>query len=286
MSMGAVDGVVERTLAAQRLVGAVVLIARDGEIMYRRAAGFADREAQRPMREDSIFLLSSLTKPLVTAAAMALIEQGRLGLDDPATRWLADFRPQYEGAEAVITVRQLLTHTAGLSYGLSQLDNGPYRRAGVSDGLAEPGLGFEDQLRRLAAVPLSYVPGTAWRYSVAIDVLGAILARAGGAALPKVVERLVTGPLGLADTDFAVRDTGRLVVPYVNGTPPRRMRDPDVVDFGGGAGIRFSPSRILNPDSYPSGGAGMAGTAPDFLSFLETLRKGGGAILRPEPSGR
>ena len=135
-----VSPVVERAVMENRLVGAVVLIARDGEIVYRRAAGLADREARTPMREDAVFRLSSLTKPIVSAAAMALIERGQLALDAPATRWLPEFRPKTpDGVEAVITIRQLLTHTAGLNYGFFEQPDGPYHRAGVSDGLAEPG---------------------------------------------------------------------------------------------------------------------------------------------------
>ena len=278
-----VDAAIDRALAAQRLIGMVVLIARDGLIIHRRAAGFADREAQQPMREDTIFRLSSLTKPIVTAAALALVERGRLNLDDAVTRWLPDFRPTLaDGSAAVITVRQLLTHTAGLSYSFFQPSGGPYERAGVSDGLAEPGLSLDEELRRLATVPLSAVPGTEWGYSVALDVLGAVMARAAGEPLPELVESLITGPLGMRDTAFAVRDLERLAAAYVDGARPRRMADPDLVLLGPGALTRFAPSRILDPNSFPSGGAGMAGTATDFLSFLETIRRGGGAILAPQ----
>jgi len=278
-----VDAAIELALATQRLVGVVVLIARDGDIAYRRAAGFADREARQPMQEDTIFRLASLTKPIVSAAALALVERGRLDLDDELTRWLPDFRPKIAGGrEAVITLRQLLTHTAGLSYNFFQPVDGPYQRAGVSDGLAEPGLSLEEELRRLATVPLSHVPGTTWNYSLAIDVLGAVIARAAGSSLPDLVETLITGPLGMRDTAFAVRDLARLAAAYADGTPPRRMADPDVVPFGGGAGIRFSPGRIFDANSFPSGGGGMAGTATDFIGFLETLRQGGGVILSKE----
>jgi CubicO group peptidase (beta-lactamase class C family) len=283
MNTGDVDGAIERALAEQRLVGVVVLIARDGQLIYRRAAGLADREERRPMSEDTIFRYSSLTKPIVSAAAMALLERGQLQLDAAVTRWIPEFRPKTpQGTEAVITIRQLLTHTAGLTYGLLQPEDGPYHRAGVSDGLAEPGLAMEEQLRRLASVPLAYVPGERWGYSLALDVLGEVVARAGGAPLPTLVERFITGPLHMSDTAFVVRDPKRLAAAYVDGPPPRLMRDPDVVPFGGGSGIRYSPGRIFNGRSYPSAGAGMAGTAPDFLAFLEAIRRGGGGVLKGE----
>ncbi|WNG18118.1 serine hydrolase domain-containing protein [Cystobacter fuscus] len=276
------DAVIEQALADKRVVGAVVLVARDGKVIYHRAAGEADREAHIPLREDAVFRLASMSKPLVSAAALALVDQGKLGLEDPVTRWLPDFRPRLaDGREAVITVRQLLTHTAGLSYGILEPEDGPYHRAGVSDGLDAPGLGLEENLRRIASVPLSYEPGTRWGYSVAIDVLGAVVARAGGAPLPKVVERLVTRPLGLRDTGFTVKEPKRLATPYADGKPePVRMGELHVVSLGA-SGVRFVPGRVLNTRSFPSGGAGMVGTAGDFLKFLEAVRAGGAPVLKP-----
>jgi CubicO group peptidase (beta-lactamase class C family) len=275
-----VADVVDRAVHDQRLVGAVVLITQTGRPILRKAAGFADRESGRPMREDTIFRLSSITKPMVTAAALALIEQGKLGLDDALSRWLPEFRPKLaNGREAVITIRQLLTHTAGLTYSIFQPAGGPYEAAGVSDGIDQPGLSMAEQLKRLASVPLSYAPGSSWGYSLAMDVLGEVLARAADLSLPEIVEQLITAPLGMKDTGFTVRHPDRLSTPYADGAPPRRMRDPDVVPFGDGAGIRYSPSRIFHPQSYPSGGAGMAGTATEFLTFLESVRQGGAPIL-------
>jgi CubicO group peptidase (beta-lactamase class C family) len=278
--MERVKAVVNRAVAEQRLVGAVVLISGDGEPLLQLAAGDADREMRRLMSLDAIFRLSSLTKPIVTATAMALIERGRLQLNDLVSRWLPEFQPRCpDGSAAMITVRQLMTHTAGLSYSFSQPAAGPYERAGVSDGLAEPGLSMQEELQRLASVPLSFVPGTKWGYSLGLDVLGEILARAGGASLPALVEQLVTAPLGMADTAFHVRDRQRLAVPYIDDKPPRRMQDTDVVVFGESARIRFSTARIFDQRSFPSGGVGMAGSGPDFLIFLEALRRGGDSIL-------
>jgi CubicO group peptidase (beta-lactamase class C family) len=279
-----VSDAIERALSDERLVGVVVLVARDGELVYRRAAGFADREAGRPVREDTLFRFASLTKPIVTAAAMAMIERGQIGLDDVVTRWLPEFRPRTgDGNEPAITLRHLLTHTAGLGYSFLQPINGPYRRAGISDGFdaVAPGLRMEEELRRLTAVPLSYAPGTAWGYSLAMDVMGEVLARASTVPLASVVERLVTGPLQMTDTGFVVHDPTRLAAAYIDDRPPRLMGDPDTVPFGEGSEIRFSPSRIFDASSFASGGAGMVGSAGDFLKFLETLRQGGGNILKP-----
>src|SRR5581483_5494054 len=181
-----------------------------------------------------------------------------------------------------IEIRHLLTHTAGLTYALFQPAGGSYEKAGVSDGLDQPGLSMNDELERLASVPLVFPPGKAWGYSLAYDVLGEVIARATNATLPDVVAKLVTGPLGMRDTAFAVTDPARLAVPYVGGAPPRRMTDPDIVPFvPGTAGIRFSPSRIFHPRSFASGGAGMAGTAYDFAKLLNALRSDGAPILDP-----
>lgn len=281
----AVDAVLERAVDDQRIVGSVILIVRDGHVVYHRAAGYADREARTPMKEDAVFRLASLTKPIVSMAALALVDQGVLTLDDPVTRWLPWFRPRaVDGSEPRITIRQLMTHTAGFSYRFAQPTDGAYARAGISDGLDSGEITLEENLRRLASVPLSHVPGSAWEYSVAHDVLGAVLERAGGASLPDLVRRLVTSPLGMSDTDFLAHDTTRLATPYADGIPaPVRMSDQQTVVFAPWrATFLFSPGRALSPSASPSGGAGMVGTAADFARLLEAMRTGGGGVLRPE----
>jgi CubicO group peptidase (beta-lactamase class C family) len=277
-----VDAVIDKAIAAQQIVGTVVLIARDGKLVYARAAGLADREAKLPVREDTLFRLASMTKPVVSVAALALVDRGKLTLDDPVTKWLPDFRPKLaDGREPVITVRHLLTHTSGLTYKFVEPPDGPYHKAEVSDGLAEPGLSADVNLRRLASAPLVHEPGAKWNYSLSIDVLGEVVARAGGGTLPQVLEELVTRPLGMAATSFTVTDRARLAWPYAVATPPVRMTEPYDMSMMG-MSIRFSPARIFDPTSFPSGGAGLAGTAHDYLRFLEAMRTGGAPILRPE----
>jgi len=274
------DVAIESALAEGRIVGGVVLVAQDGEIVYRRAAGLADREAGRPMREDAIFRYASLTKPIVSAAALALVEAGRLDLAAPVTRWLPDFRPALaDGSRPPITLHQLLTHTSGLGYRFSEPQGSTFHALDISDGLDQPGLSLAENLRRLVAAPLSFAPGTAWRYSLGLDVLGAVIERAADRPLADVVRQHVTRPLGLTDTGFAVTDMSRLVTPYAEGRPqPLLMSDGMAVPLWDGA-VRFAPSRILDPASYASGGAGMAGTAGDMLHFLEAVRLGGAPIL-------
>jgi len=276
-----VDPVIDKAIAEQKLVGIVMLVARDGELVYSRASGFADREAKLAMRDDTQFRFASMTKPIVTATAMTLVEQNKLSLDDPVTKWLPDFRPKLpDGREPVITVRQLMTHTSGLTYKFLEPAEGPYHKANVPDGIAEPGLGMAEFLKRLGSVPLVNEPGTKWVYSLSIDVLGAVIEKAAGEPLPAAVAHRITQPLGMGDTTFVVTDKARLAWPYGNGTPPARMTEPfDATE--GSMSVRFSPARIFDPGSFPSGGAGLAGTARDYLRFCETLRTGGGRVLKP-----
>jgi CubicO group peptidase (beta-lactamase class C family) len=275
------DAVISAAVAEHRIVGAVVLVARDGTVVYHRAAGLADREAGRPMHEDTIFNYSSVTKPIVTAAAMRLVEQRRIGLDDPVTRWLPDFKPKLADASTpVITVRQLLTHTAGLSYRFLEAPGSDYDRLNLSDGFDQPGLSSEEFLRRLGATQLRFPPGSGWKYSLSLDVLGLAMARATGTPLPQLIEQLVTRPLGMRDTGFRIADSSRASAYYVDHeSQPVRMMEGTQVPLSPGV-LRFAPDRLADPDSYPSGGAGMAGTAGDLLKFLEAMRKGGAPILK------
>ena len=274
------DPVLDAAIAAAQIVGTVVVVAQRGKIIYRRATGLADREASRPVVPETLFRYASRTKPIVSAAALALIEAGKLHLDELVTRWLPDFRPRLaDGTTPTITVRQLLTHTAGLDYGFMQAEGGSYLRAGVSDGMDQPGLSMEENLRRIAGAPLFAPPGTVWHYSLALDVLGAVLERAGGAPLPELVRRLVTGPLGI-EADFQVTARDRLAVPYADATPrPIRMGEPERVPFVEGH-LVFSPARAFDARSYPSAGTSMIGTADAFVRFLEAIRAGGTPILR------
>ncbi|WP_375058014.1 serine hydrolase domain-containing protein [Zobellella sp. DQSA1] len=281
-----IQAVVQQALDDRRLVGAVILVARDGELLHRQAAGFADRESARAMTPETVFRLASVSKPIVSTAAMALVAQGQLDLDAGIERWLPEFQPRLaDGRPGRITARQLLSHTAGLGYRFFEADaDGPYARAGVSDGMDASGISLAENLRRLVSVPLLYEPGTAWGYSLATDVLGALIERIHGTPLDEAVRRLVTDPLGMTDTNFVARDARRVAAAYVNDVPqPHPLAEGETVSaFEGAVGIAYSPARIFDAQAFPSGGAGMAGTAGDFLRLLEVLRQGGGTLLSGE----
>jgi len=281
---GRVNAVIDRALAERRVVGAVILIARDGQTIYARAAGDADREAACPMRLDTLFRLSSVSKVYVSVAALALVRQGRLALDAPVTTWLPDFQPVGpNGTRAVITVRHLLSHTAGLGYGFLEPADGPYHRASVSDGMDLSDVSLTENVRRIGTVPLQFAPGTAWGYSLATDVLGAVVERASGWQLADAVKALVTDPLGLADTGFGGVDRERLAAGYINeASGPRRMADLEIVRLPfmpEAEGMRMALSRAFDDHAYPSGGAGMIGAAGDLLRLLDVLRQGGEPLL-------
>jgi len=275
------DRAIDSAIDDRRIVGTVVVVAERGDLVYSRAAGFADREPGRSMQENCIFLLASVAKPIVTAAALRLIESGRMSLGDPVRRWLPGFQPRLaDGRVPEIAIHHLLTHSAGLTYVFMEPPDGPYHRLRISSGFDRSDADLDEIVRRISAAPLSYEPGCGWGYSMAIDVLGAVIEKATQQTLPQAVADLVLNPLHMNDTGFAVVDTDRLVAHYADGQPqPRRMADDDQVEFFGRP-VSFCPVRLLEQRAFPSGGAGMAGTASDVLKFLETLRSGG--LLHPE----
>ena len=257
------DAAIDAALG-DRIVGCVVLVQQAGKPAYARAAGFADREAGRVMQQDAIFRLASVTKPIVAAATLRMVDLGLIGLDDPVAQYLPYFRPKSpDGTVQDILIRHLLNHTSGLTYG----GGGDYAR-----GLDGPLWGFDENLALIAAEPLVCAPGTAWEYGMSIDVLGGVIAAINRSDLAGVLARYVTGPLDMHDTLFAARDPARLAVPYRDGPPPIRMADYEVVVGTDGGVTPFSASRIFEPRAPQSGGAGMAGTAGDILRLLEGLR--------------
>ena len=296
--MEAINAAIDGALSEKRLVGAVVLVAKDGEIVYRRAEGLADRERAVPMREDAVFRLASLTKPIVTAATLRLVERGEIALSDPVTRYLPTFLPALpDGQRPTITLRHLLTHTAGLSYRFMQPEGGAYDRADVSDGADAPGLSMAENLQRIVRAGLFYRPGDSWAYSVAMDVMGAVLEQVQGRDLQDVLDDTIRTPLGATSLrfDLSSDQRARLVTPYADGSaePVRipddgmRVRFPDGYPvYAGLAGIDLVPARVFDASSFRSGGGGLSGTAADMLRFVEAIRAGGSPIVSRESATR
>ncbi len=282
------DSVLETALAADRLVGAVVLVSIDGELAYSRALGMRDRAAGSPMQRDTVFRLASITKTFVTAAAMRLVEEGIVGLDEPTSLWLTRFHPLLpDGSEPEMTLHHLLTHTSGLGYGFAQGPGHPYHALGVSDGLDSSVETLHENLARLAKAPLHFAPGERWEYGLSLDVAGHLLEASSGVPLIEIMRHAVIEPLGLRDLGFVAKDPGRLAVPYaLEASGPVPMTDPYALVYEDGTSTVFSPGRALAPQLYPSGGSGMVGTADEVLALLEALRLDGAGILSPESAAQ
>ena len=279
-----IDAALASALNEKRIVGAVIAVMKEGELVHFKPYGLADREAGKPMTEDAIFRLASISKPIVTAAAMRMIELGKFALDTPVTDFLPDFKPKSpDGSTPTITIRHLLTHTAGLSYDFLQPPEGPYNTIPVSAGI-DGDFTMEDNLARMVRAGLTFPPGAAWLYSVATDVLGAVMAKAEGTDVEGAVQKYVTGPLRMTDTSFYVTDAARLVQPYSNAVPePVRIGDNFKQPFVPGcAPINLGTSRAFNRNAFQGGGGCMNGKALDVVRMLDAVRAGGAPILSKE----
>jgi CubicO group peptidase (beta-lactamase class C family) len=272
-----IDHVIDQAVEWGKLVGTVVIVSNGGEPVYRRAAGFADREAGKLIKEDTIFRAASLTKPMIAATILAMADRGLLQVSDPVSTYLPYFRPRLaDGTEPVITLSELLTHTAGLTYDYSADPR-------ITAGLTDTEMGLDEVLELVARQPLAYAPGTSWLYSMAIDVLGGVAAKVHGGSLGDALAHYVTGPLGMRDTGFGVTDVERLAVPYGDADPvPERMGEPHAMANPWGGITRFSPQRIFNSQAFQSGGGGTATTAGDFMRLLDVFLSDGAPILKPD----
>ncbi len=265
------------------LVGGVALVARHNRIAYLHAFGQRDREAHALMPEDAIFRIASQTKAVVSVAAMALQEEGALLISDPVSKYLPEFarttvavardsgRYDIVPARRPITIRDLLTHTSGVSYG-----NGPaadrWKAAGIQ------GWYFADRdepigatIARMAALPFDAQPGDKWIYGYSVDILGAVLEKAAGLPLDEVVRTRVLAPLRMKDTHFYLpaADRNRLATVYSVRAGGALARTAD-------AGTMESQGQYVDgPRRSFSGGAGLLSTAGDYARFLQMLANGG-----------
>ena len=269
--------------------GIVTLVARDGKVADVHAVGFEDVASHRPMRPDTIFRIASMSKPITSVAVMMLYEEGKLQLTDPVSKYIPAFKNQRVVSTAEsgtvtfvpvrrdITIRDLLTHRSGLSYGF--LDSGPvgaaYRASGVSDGLtATPG-SIADNIDRLAAAPLVSQPGAEWHYSLSTDVLGRLVEVVGGMPFDVFLRERIFKPLGMTDTSFDVPEAKwpRVATVYTadGAGGIRAMNDPET--FGNTV---MSPlAYYKSPKPYFSGGAGLTSTIQDYARFTQMLLNGG-----------
>jgi CubicO group peptidase (beta-lactamase class C family) len=278
--LGRVREAVKRSLDAGSPSGAVTLVVRRGKIVHFEAHGLMDLESKKPMAKDGIFRLASMSKPITAAAVMMLVEEGKVRLNDPVSRFIPEFKsmkvavprpglaggalagrgaaPEFDlvSASREITVRDLLTHGSGLASGGLGASKTPERAA--NDTLAT-------YIPKLGAMPLDFQPGTLWRYSglAGFDVLSRIVEVASGENYDRFLRERLLDPLGMTDTAFyAAPGTPRLVTLY------RRMGD--------GKLERVPDQNGLSSPTYFSGAGGMVSTAEDYAQFAQMLLNGGG----------
>ncbi|CAN5267511.1 serine hydrolase domain-containing protein [soil metagenome] len=255
----------ERGVEANEIPGAVMIVQRHGEVVYSSAIGYRNRAEQAPMTPDSRFALASMTKPIVSVAAMILVEQGRLSLSDPVSKYIPEFATLVVGHEVVDpataerrletepmvrepTIQDLFRHTSGLTYPPPFGNTLVQQRYGAA-GLLNFEQTNQELVGKLVGLPLAHQPGTTFEYGFSTDVLGRVIEIASGQTLAAFIAAEVTGPLGMVDTSFTVPDMGR---------------------FASTGGPAPNPA-----PHWHSGGGGMVGTASDYIRFAQMLLNGG-----------
>ena len=260
-----VDGLFESYIAKGRMAGVVVAIARLGKLVHSAALGRMDLAEDRLMREDAIFRMASMTKPITSAAVLMLYEEGRFQLEDPVSWYIPEFatmrpRPSVVGASESreMTIHDLLTHMAGLPENRA---DPRYRQI-----LGDRELSLRDIMERLGALPLAYWPGTEWRYSYATGVLGYLVEAISGQPFDQFLAERIFAPLGMVDTGFFVSESkaNRVASAYTvndKGLPEE-------------ARSGLEPEE-MQPPNAPNGAAGLFSTASDYLRFSQMLLNGG-----------
>jgi putative heme-binding domain-containing protein len=274
----------------RQIPGAVGLLMRRGQVAFLEAVGQRDAEAGLAMTPDTMFRIASMTKPVTSVAVMLLVEEGKIRLQDPVSRFIPEFRdmrvyapgvygkdvpnPPTVPAQREITIRDLLTHTSGLVYGFSAAPPllEQYMKAGVSDGLVQTEGTTGDNARKLAKLPLAHQPGAAWSYSLGTDVLGHVVEVASGMPLDRFFRERIFEPLKMPDTSFFPPEEkkDRLAALYSPGPDKTFTRVGDEPRKAGSvtfsAGVPYG-----GPRTYFSGGAGLVSTARDYGRFLQML---------------
>lgn len=282
-----VSALIKETVDKKQIAGASALIGRRGKIVYRTAVGMQDAETKVPLSENTIFRIASMSKPITSIAAMILIEDGRMNLDDPLSKFVPEFKEMqvlipakdgksYELVKAAreITIRDLLTHTSGITY---RLINKPfvsdmYAKAGVSDGIVETDGSLGDNVRKIAKLPLVCQPGEAWEYGLNTDVLGYVVEVVSGNSLEEFCRNRIFGPLKMNDTCFCLskEKQSRLTALYKMGGDKKinRVGNEPIAE----GNFVYSATYPTHEDGrYHSGGGGLVSTLRDYFRFCQML---------------
>jgi CubicO group peptidase (beta-lactamase class C family) len=275
----AITDFLDAEIREHRLQGAVAIVIDDRRIVYARAFGHRDNAASSPMQLDSLFRLYSMTKPITAAAVLILIDEERIGLDDPVGQYLPEFASPrvYQAAAAgerrvaaarnPLTVRELLRHTSGITYGQGGPENErDYRAAGLLPEIwseSNPvGRSNADVTRALAAVPLAFEPGEQWAYGRSTDVLGRLVEVVSGQTLDVFLRERLFAPLQMHDTSFNVAASNEARVVEPSTLAPANEPRTHMTD-------------LSQPQTFFSGGGGLVGTALDYARFCQMLLNGG-----------
>ncbi len=279
---------VQREIDQQRIAGAVTLVARKGRLAWFKAQGALDREAGKPMPPDAIFRICSMSKPITSLAVMELYEEGRFLLDDPVSNYLPEFKnprvlvkppagePYTIPAGREITIRNLLTHTSGLTYNWNPDLGARYAQANIAHGLLQYDGTIADNVRALAAQPLLFAPGERFEYSLSIDVLGRFIEVVSGKTLDQFLRERVFAPLRMNDTAFFLPEekVPRLATAYTwyEGKGLNRFPDKPITE---GNFVYSADYPYRGPKKLFSGGGGLCSTAGDYARFCQMMLNGG-----------
>jgi CubicO group peptidase (beta-lactamase class C family) len=281
-----VDHLVKEYVDQNKIAGAVALVLRDGKPVYERAVGWSDKEAGRKMTTNTIFRIASQTKAITSTAILALMEEGKIGLKEPVGHFIPSFTKTtvavQEGSEVKIvpakrqiTIEDLLTHTAGISYGRESQVSALYEAKGLGPAAgngwytADKDEPICETMERLGTLPFVEQPGEKFVYGYNTDILGCVVEKASGMPLDEFIHARITGPLGMKDTRFFIppAERERLAAVYASGSDGLVVRAPE--------GSKGQGSYVDGPRKSFAGGAGLTSTAHDYARFLEMIRNGG-----------
>ena len=278
-----------RYIDAGRFPGTQVLVYRRGKVVHSSVQGFADLERKVPMKDDTIFRIYSMTKPLTSVAFMMLFEEGRVALDEPVHKYIPEWKDlgvfQAGTVPAFLTrpptrpmlIVDLLRHTSGLTYGFQQRSNvdAAYREMKIGEVVKAGTL--DSMISDLARIPLEFSPGEAWNYSVSTDVIGYLIGKISGKPFEQFLKERILDPLGMTDTGFFVTPdkAHRLAACY--SADPKGGMTFHAGQQRGGLTLQDDPatSSFLSPPSFVSGGGGLCSTSADYLTFCRALLNGG-----------
>ena len=267
-----------RYLDAGRFPGTQLLVYRRGKIVHSTVQGFADLERKVPVKDDTIFRIYSMTKPITSVAFMMLVEEGRVAIDEPVHRYIPEWKnlgvfqagtwPAFltKPPSRPMLIVDLLRHTSGLTYGFQQRSNVDAAYRELKIGEVEKAGTLQSMIDGLTKIPLEFSPGEAWNYSVATDVLGYLIGQISGVPFEHFLKQRILNPLGMNDTDF-----------FVPADKAHRFAACYSADGKGGMTLQDDPatSSFLSPPSLISGGGGLCSTAADYLTFCRALLNGG-----------